>query len=236
MKELAPSLISVIYELLPGFVSAWVFYNLTSNIKPSKFERVIQALIFTTISKAILIIAKQLLFWFGREYKSFATWNNNIEFIVFLLIGFSLGVVFSWCVNNDFPHWMFRRESYKNKGLIVKPFLFILSKINLTNKTLHPTEWYSFFKESSDNYVVLHLENERRLQGYLIQYPDNPEAGHFIVANASWLLNDGRVVPLLSVDSTLIASKEVVRVEKLFNEDDVNDNINEVNQYIYDLY
>ena len=44
---------AVLTFLLPGFVAAAVFYSLTSHPKPSNFERVVQALIFTIVVEAV---------------------------------------------------------------------------------------------------------------------------------------------------------------------------------------
>ena len=49
-------LIRLFYDLLPGFLAAWVYYGLTAHPKPSPFERVIQALIFTVIVRALFIV------------------------------------------------------------------------------------------------------------------------------------------------------------------------------------
>ena len=49
MFENADNFLAVIAFLLPGFITAWIFYGLTSHPKPSQFERTIQALIFTFI-------------------------------------------------------------------------------------------------------------------------------------------------------------------------------------------
>lgn len=179
-----------------------------------------------------------ILLWSGT-IKSFGEWNKNIEYVTFILIATCLGIFISWCVNNDFPLWMFRKESYKNRNMFLKPFLWVLSKIKLSEKTLHPSEWFSFLKGSSECLAILHLEGERRLQGYMLEYPDDPQNGHFIVTNASWLLDDGKVVPLTSVDSLLIDSKEVIRIEKLIDGTLVKDvnQIKEQNKFIiYNLY
>ncbi len=49
MFENADNFLAVVAFLLPGFITAWIFYGLTSHPKPSQFERTIQALIFTFI-------------------------------------------------------------------------------------------------------------------------------------------------------------------------------------------
>jgi len=46
--------IALLQYLLPGFLAAWIFYGLTSYAKPSNFERVIQALIFTLFIQGMM--------------------------------------------------------------------------------------------------------------------------------------------------------------------------------------
>jgi len=49
--------------LLPGFLSAWIFYGFTAFEKPNQFERVIQALIFTIFVQALAVAAA----WAARQ-------------------------------------------------------------------------------------------------------------------------------------------------------------------------
>ena len=49
MDSLTNDIVVILQYLLPGFLAAWIFYGFTSHPKPSQFERVVQALIFTLI-------------------------------------------------------------------------------------------------------------------------------------------------------------------------------------------
>ena len=53
MNWASGEIVGVLSFLLPGFVAAAIFYSLTSYPKPSPFDRVVQALIFTVIGKGI---------------------------------------------------------------------------------------------------------------------------------------------------------------------------------------
>lgn len=220
MTNLGPQIIKVIYELLPGFITSEVIYNLTSSKRPSKFEQVVRALIFTAISKMLLIIIKSLLFLIG-QYKSILDWSESVEFVTFILISIFLGLFISWCINHDFPLSMFRKESDYGKNRFVKRICKICSWFELTNKTQHSSEWYSFFVDTTDQYVVLHLKGRKRLRCRLLQYPDYPEIGHFIITNMSWLTDTG-IVESPTVAQMLIAPKDVIRVEKLYKNNNPN--------------
>jgi len=63
MDSFAKDFVTLLQYLLPGFVAAWVFYSFTSFPKPSQFERVVQALIFTIFCPSIgLCYPKYILF------------------------------------------------------------------------------------------------------------------------------------------------------------------------------
>lgn len=53
-EEMSKEVVLVLVYLLPGFLAAWVFYGLTSHPKPSQFERVVQAVIFTFVIQTLI--------------------------------------------------------------------------------------------------------------------------------------------------------------------------------------
>ena len=96
MENINSQLILVLQYLLPGFLSAWIFYGLTAYPKPSPFERVIQALIFTFIIRGATEILEML---FDIQSSSF---------ILSLPIALFLGILFSYYANNDKFHKLLR--------------------------------------------------------------------------------------------------------------------------------
>ena len=55
MSWASGEVVGILTFLLPGFVAAAIFYSLTSHPKPGAFERVVQALIFTMVVRAIIM-------------------------------------------------------------------------------------------------------------------------------------------------------------------------------------
>ena len=56
--------ITVLIFLLPGFVASAVFYSLTPHLRPTGVERIIQALMFTTVIQGIykgFLLVEELL-------------------------------------------------------------------------------------------------------------------------------------------------------------------------------
>jgi hypothetical protein len=206
-------LFTQIYQLLPGFVSAVIFYALTSYLKPNTFERIIQALIFTVIAKVLLIPEKWFVLKLGNIH-SFGKWDSSSELANMLIIAIGIGFIFSVCINNDIP-LKYLRNDFLHTLFNYNKFPFrLFRKSCITNKTLHPSEWYSFFEgDKAFPYVILHLEGERRLYGELIQFPDNPASGHFIIENPGWLSDTGEGKPLKGTCRILINAVEVIRIE-----------------------
>jgi hypothetical protein len=219
METLSSEIVGLIYELLPGFISAWIFFGLTAYLRPSPFERVVQALIFTVIVRAFVIGLREALF-FGARFVVIGTWSTESELLWSVTTAVLFGLFLSWCVNNDFPCLLLRKDGQEKCNGVLLHIHKVASRLNLTNKTLHPSEWFSFFV-NQEGYVVLHLTGERRLYGWVIQFPDDPDSGHFILDEPEWLLDDGQRVKLHSVDKFCLNVKDVEWVEFLKNTDKI---------------
>lgn len=239
MDGISKEIVGVIYQLLPGFIVAWILYGLTAHLKPSSFERIVQALIFTVLVQALLIVFRISTLAVGDKYYSFGVWNNEVEFVWSIIIAITSGLCITWCINNDFPLFLFRSDGEERCSNSFKWLNKILRKIKLTDKTLHPTEWYTAFNSDPPRYIVLHLVGERRLYGWPRQYPDDPKNGHFLIEEAAWLLDDGSSAPLYSVKQVLISASEVERIEFLKKQSEVTEteeDIEESSTLLTNLY
>lgn len=61
MDHVPKAMISILSDLLPGFIAAAVIYSLTPTPRPSPFERIVQALVLTIIVQAALIAIRATL-------------------------------------------------------------------------------------------------------------------------------------------------------------------------------
>lgn len=152
--------VAVLTFLLPGFVAATVFYSLTSHPKPSNFASIIQALMFTAVVQAIIVLLRVHL-W---------AWNQEFEVFVSVAIAIPVGLIAALSSNLDFPHRLFR-------------------KAKLTQENTHSSEWYSAFAQKQ-SYVVLHLNDSRRFFGWPSEWPSDPERGHFRITEGQWLADE----------------------------------------------
>lgn len=195
MGETSKDVLVLLTQLMPGFLTAWVVYGLTTYTKPGQFERVVQALIYSFIVNAV-VAALESCFLFAGKYWLLGTWGKQSELIASSIVAMVLGVVMSYFMTND-------------------SFFAVARKIKLTSRTPYPSEWYGAFATKPPRYVVLHLAGARRISGYPLEWPSEPNVGHFRLTDAAWLQDDNSEVALTSDQSILIEAKQVEMVEFL---------------------
>ncbi|QDT42532.1 hypothetical protein Pan241w_26170 [Gimesia alba] len=194
-------LVSAVYQLLPGFITAWIFYSLTAHPKKSPFERTIQALIFTAIIKLLVLPLSWSFIWLGSYGWTIGVWNQDTSFIVSAFFAIALGFLFSYFANTGILH----------------ANLFPL--ISATKRTSHPSEWFSAFNEDKC-FIYLHFKDGRRLFGWPYEWPDHPDEGHFVILRPEWILEDNQRAPLSLTLKMLIPAKQVRMVEFEKDEND----------------
>lgn len=195
--DVSKDILALLTQLMPGFLTAWVVYGLTTYTKPSQFERIVQALIYSFMVNALVAVAEPLLLLAGK-FVRLGTWDSSAELIASAVLALALGFLLSFFMKND----VFFRQA---------------RRLGLTSRTPFPSEWYGAFAARPPRYVVLHLEGGRRITGYPIEWPTEPTSGHFKLTDAAWLDDLNNEIPLDTNDSILIAAKQVEMVEFLKN-------------------
>lgn len=193
--DVSKDILVLLSQLMPGFLTAWVVYGLTTYSKPSQFERIVQALIYSFIVSALVAAAGPLLLLAG-QFMRLGTWDHSAEIIASAVLAIALGLLLSFFMTNDA---FFRRAR----------------SLGLTSRTAFPSEWYGAFTARPPRYVVLHLEGGRRITGYPMEWPTEPMTGHFKLTDAAWLDDQNKEISLDTNDSILIAAKQVEMVEFL---------------------
>lgn len=189
--------ITQIFQFLPGFITAAIFYALTAHPKTTEFERVIQALLFTLILKVSLFPIRASLFLFGRHFFSLGEWTQDSELVGMVLLAIPLGLICSYLAYNDAAHAWARAKG-------------------LTSRTSFPSEWFGAFSRSGQSrWVILHIKGSRRLYGWPEEWPDQPDKGHFVIEQPEWVLEDGTRIPIHQTSRFLIPATEVEFVELL---------------------
>ena len=191
MESLSTSVVSLLQYLMPGFLAAWVFYGFTSHKKPSQFERVVQALIFTLFVQAAVFILQAVYLWIGQFF-SFGSWTKHLDLLASIVCAILLGMIFAFFVNTDRVHKIIRR-------------------IGVSRGSSYSSEWFGIFTEKI-TFVVLHLKDGRRIYGWPKVWPSTPK-GHIALEKASWLDENNNQICLDTVDAILISAEDVKMVE-----------------------
>lgn len=183
----------ILQALLPGFLAMVVFYWLADAKKPGQFEQVIQALICTGLIKILVDGIAVIAFWVG-QWVTLGSWTENVatSWAIALAIGFGLALAY------------FSRHDVLYK---------FARKVGLTAKA-SVGEWRYAFLRFPDRGVVLSLKDGRRLMGYPLAWPAEPESGHFVMEFPTWVVGE-ELVPQDGVTYLLIANSDVQWVEFL---------------------
>jgi hypothetical protein len=206
MEYVSNELIKLLYFLLPGFITTFLFYSLTSFPKKSEFDKIVMALICTIVINAIVEVLGFVFGGFGAKI-SIGEWTPEIKVLWSIIIALGMGFLVTYIYNNDVIHRMLR-------------------KIKVTNQTSYPSEWYGTFSETN-SYIILHFTDGKRLMGHPLRWPIDPKNGHFILENAMWLIEDNgttREIVLSSVSKIMVDTTKIEMVEFLKeNEENKND-------------
>lgn len=205
--ELAPDVVALLTYLLPGFLAAWVFYGLTSHPRPSVFERVVQALVFTFLIQALIPVARIGLEALGSLTMVLRPWDATAEAFTSLVLAALFGTLLAYCTNTDSVHkWL------RSKGF--------------TTRTSHSSEWYYVLAQKV-TFVILHLKDGRRLYGWPKEWPIEPEKGQFFIMLPSWIQEDGTEVHLPQLDGILVHARDVQWIEFMQQPEQPHDKPNE---------
>ncbi|MCQ8230778.1 DUF6338 family protein [Pectobacterium carotovorum] len=171
MESISTEIFTILKYLLPGLISAWIFHAFTSYPKQSQFERVVQALIFTAVIQWIVVTIKYISLLIGQYSGAFfGVWSQNSDYYWSFICAIVIGFSFSTLANSD-------------------KFHSVLRKLKITKETSYHCEWFGTFKEN-ENFVILHLKDERRIFGWPTEWPSDPSKGHVILQDPSWVIGD----------------------------------------------
>ena len=98
MDLISGEIVDLLKFLLPGFITAAIFHSLTSHRKPSAFERIVSALIFTFLINATISILCKASICLPE-----------------IVVAIALGLIASLISNKDCMHKLFRRLHVTNE-------------------------------------------------------------------------------------------------------------------------
>ena len=218
MEWASADVIGVITYLLPGFLSAWIFYGMTAHPRQSPFERTVQALIFTAFAQLLTATVGVALLFIGSNAFALGRWTVDVQTGWALAWAGVIGYVAARCAHTNCIHRL-------------------LCKWGVTSRTSYPSEWFSTFN-SEKRYLILHLKDGRRLHGWAYEWPDQCDSGHFVLMEAQWLLDDNTCAPLYAVEKFLVPASDVGWVEFLKTEQEMSasdQDVSNVQKLLVDL-
>jgi hypothetical protein len=192
MDHLFAQATPLVMFLLPGFVSALIFYGLTSHPKPTQFERTVEALVFTFVIHVASKGVELVLMAAGR-FHAVGAWDSDTQIFWSVGLAIALGAGLAALANKDTVHSWLRRKGF-------------------TSRTSHPSEWFSVLGSTS-SYLVLNLHDGRRLTGWPKEWPVTPDKGQFYLQEPAWIDESNNAVELDTLDGILINATEVRWVE-----------------------
>jgi hypothetical protein len=192
MDDLVKEVIPLLQYLIPGFLSAWIFYSLTAFKRPDTFGQIVQALIFTFVIQGAVLGVGSVCLWVGAKGFSVGQWDARAETVWAFVVSITLGLLSCYLATNDQLHSWLRSR-------------------NVTKQTSYPSEWFSIFAQPH-RLVTLHLTDERRVFGWPVEWPPESNSGQFVMQNPCWLDADGTEVPF-GAEYLLIDSGKVKWVE-----------------------
>ena len=201
MGWVSSEVVDMLTFLLPGFLAAKIFYSLTSHPVPGVFDRIIHALIFTMVGRALTKPLLPLFLGNGTIDEPLG-WNNGYDLFLSSFVAVIIAAISVYVVNKDILHSVLRR-------------------IGFTKETSYPSEWYSTFARHPDCYVILHMDGQRRLYGWPAEWPGDPNEGYFRIAEAEWLTDDvadanglaGTEISAILVPATQVEMVEFLNME-----------------------
>lgn len=179
MADITTGLIDALQFLLPGFLTAWIFYGFTPYDRPSHFERVIQALLFTAIIQGAIGLARPT-----------GWWPDAYEVPLALALAVFLGLVAAGVANRN-------------------PLHRLMSRVGLSGETSFASEWYRAFTDHKNSFVMVELRDGRRIGGYVREWPSRPRVGHLGLQAVSWVDESGDPLEMAEVEEALLPVEDI---------------------------
>ncbi|MFB6404314.1 MULTISPECIES: DUF6338 family protein [Pseudomonas] len=195
MEDLATKIIPLVQTLIPGFLTAMIFYWLADVKKPGQFERTVQALIGTGLITMMVAGIKAGLSWIGERCFTLGEWTPQVEGIWGIGLAVALGLLLAFASNHDY---LYRFARW----------------LTLTSRSSYP-EWIYAFRKREGMSVVLTLLDGRRLFGYPAVWPTDPKEGHFLITHPCWMDENNQWIETPGIESYLIANCDVYLIEFL---------------------
>ena len=195
MQELSKDVVALLQYLAPGFIVAWVYFGFAPHVKPSQFERVVQALVFTVVVQ-VLVRAERALFEALGRLLNLGRWSEESTVLASLLTALFVGLAIAAITRQDLMHRIARQ-------------------LRLTTRSGYPNEHYAAFTEHA-TWIALHMKDGTRLFGWPRRWPTEGDRGHYFLTHVErsyWDKPGEPAEDLSMLEGILVPAAEVKNVE-----------------------
>src|SRR5579885_1138310 len=141
MDAASSETLTILRQLLPGFVAAWIRFLMIPNVRRNDLDRVVEAMILRGVIAIVVAGLRWLLILPCAHWgRCVAAWSANGEFAWSMLLAVIFGLALAQVTRSD------------------KPYAF-LRKLRLTHESSLRSVRYSAFTAPPYRDVVLHLKD-----------------------------------------------------------------------------
>jgi hypothetical protein len=202
--------------LLPGFAAAYVVQALATRNSQTDFERVIEAVVFSFIIYVCYVPLNGGKLPFHIQHDPTGKISDTVLWepaqldslaAVALLFSFFAVAYIRFDGNR-----LFRLFDTTNPVLLKK-----LRFLKLTERTTRNSIWNDIFeREAIDNQPVqVEMADGRSVLGILLYYSDSSEEASVYLKNASWVAEDGQLIPIPGSGILLTKNSDIRSVSLL---------------------
>lgn len=187
--------LKVLLVLLPGFVTTGVIRSLYVGQNESEFDKVVRALAYSFLNYAIYAGFKSLLNFTGFFDLSRPLPSSTADVVLLAAISLILGLGVAAYKNND-GHRLWRR-------------------CRVTHRSSRQDIWQDSFVEGQKSYVLVTLEDGRRLVGWPLRFGDDMEKPSLFLTDGYWIGENDVHIPFGNEGILLLATMKIASVEFL---------------------
>jgi hypothetical protein len=190
--------LAALLVLLPGFLSARILDFILGRRVQDVGSQIVEGLIFSFMIYVVVAVP------FGVAPVAVVEEHvgGNIQYTVRLsrlvvaaiaLVSVLLPVALGYIVHSDLA-------------------MRVLRRLGITARTSRSSVWNDVFNDQAGRYVVVHLNDGRRLQGWPHYFADSPEDGQLYISDPAWLRDDNAIEPITNVHGVFIIAKGMIEL------------------------
>lgn len=196
--------LEILLILLPGFAAAYIVQMLALRAKQTDLDKVIEACLYSFLIYATFVLLAHGALPFDVVPAKVGGVDSSVLWNPHRLLGLCgitlfVAVAAAYYVNRD-GNWLFR-------------------KLRMTERTARRSIWNDVFQvvASDQQPVQVELGDGRNIHGLLTYYSDAAEDCSIFVGQASWVTEDGGLVPIPGPGILLTKNAKIQSISLLKN-------------------